>query len=333
MTLQNPSSFSIIFYGTAPFAVAALQALVETHIPIVAVVTAPDKPAGRGYKLQASAVKKYALEQGLPILQPTSLKDPLFIEEVRNLNPDLGIVVAFRMMPQLLWSLPPLGTINLHASLLPQLRGAAPIQWALIHGLTETGVTVFSLKHEIDTGDILAQRTVSIGTDTTAEELYTTLMEKGAALLAETTQIIAETGTLPVGKPQGNSPQLLPAPKLTKSNTQICWKQSAEQIHNMVRGLSPRPAAHTQLFRSDEPQDGTPIQLIETSLTSSVDSLPSLQVGQLAAVGKSRLVVQTTQGHLEVLQLKPQGKKTLSAADFINGYLRSLPQEVFFFLQ
>eukprot|EP01132_Coremiostelium_polycephalum_P013754 gene13754-16737_t len=235
----------IVFMGTPDFAVASLDALFKAGFEIAAVVTAADKPAGRGQKLSESAVKKYAQEKGLKVLQPVRLKDPEFIAELHDLKADLQVVVAFRMLPEAVWSMPPKGTINLHASLLPQYRGAAPINHAIINGEKESGVTTFFLKHEIDTGDIIFSEKVSIGPQDTAGELHDQLMQTGAGLLVKTVQAIADGNY--TEQPQPQAADLKHAPKIFKDFCQIDWNQSAGLIHNLIRGLSPYPTAFTRL--------------------------------------------------------------------------------------
>lgn len=239
----------IIFMGTPDFAVPSLDILVENNFNVIAIITSPDKPSGRGLKIRESAVKKYAIAHDLKILQPLKLKDPLFIEELKSLQADLQVVVAFRMLPEVVWNMPPLGTVNLHASLLPQYRGAAPINWAIINGETETGVTTFKLQQEIDTGQVIYQKTVPIGKDETAGELHDTLMEKGAALLLKTVQDIAsgEVSFIPQATLQDSQVPIHTAPKIFKENCKISWEQPVDKIFNLIRGLSPYPAAQTIL--------------------------------------------------------------------------------------
>src|SRR5688572_15646981 len=236
---QNPR---IIFMGTPEFAVASLDALVQAGCNIIAVITAPDKPAGRGMKLTESAVKKYAVEKQLPVLQPVKLKDPEFLETLKGLQADLQIVVAFRMLPEVVWNMPPLGTINLHGSLLPQYRGAAPINWAVINGEKETGVTTFKLQHEIDTGDILLQQSFPIGDDETAGEVHDKMKDIGARLLVRTVQGIAE-GTLQSTPQPATEAPLKHAPKIYTDTCNINWTKTAQEIHDLIRGLSPFPGA------------------------------------------------------------------------------------------
>jgi methionyl-tRNA formyltransferase len=235
----------IVFMGTPEFAVASLDALVQAGCNIVAVITAPDKPAGRGMKLQESAVKKYAVEKGLPLLQPEKLKNPQFLETLRNLRADLQVVVAFRMLPEVVWNMPPMGTINVHGSLLPKYRGAAPINWAIINGEKETGVTTFKLQHEIDTGNILLQQRLPIGEEETAGELHDRMKVAGAELLVKTVQGLAD-GTLKE-IPQSDVNDVPHAPKIFTETCQINWNKTVEEIHNLIRGLSPYPGAFTTL--------------------------------------------------------------------------------------
>lgn len=306
----------IIFYGTAPFATACLERLVEEGYQVVAVVTAPDKPAGRGHRLQPSAVKVCATKLGLPILQPVKLRDEAFIQQLTELQPTLGVVVAFRMLPHEVWSLPPWGTVNVHGSLLPQYRGAAPINWALIHGERETGVTLFQLRHEIDTGDIIAASSCPIEPEDNFGTLYDKLMALGAELLAQGMKLLTQyDGKYPHALPQDERADLHPAPKLTKENTQIDWTRPALEIHNFVRGLAPLPTAWTMLEMPDE--EPLLVKLYETALTTHHDA--SLQPGQCISPHKGELAVQTGDGLLLITQLKPQGKKQLSARDWLNG--------------
>src|SRR2546423_148881 len=238
----------LVFMGTPEFAVASLDALVKAGYAIVAVITAPDKPAGRGMKLQESAVKKYAVENGLKVLQPQKLKDPDFLEELISLHADLQIVVAFRMLPEVVWNMPPMGTINVHGSLLPQYRGAAPINWAIINGEKETGVTTFKLKHEIDTGDILLQEKIPIGENETAGELHDHMKQIGAQVLVKTVEGLAN-GSLQE-RPQSGiaEPNLIRhAPKIFTETSKINWNKTVDEIHNLIRGLSPFPGAFTYL--------------------------------------------------------------------------------------
>ena len=246
------NNFRIVFMGTPDFAIPSLQKLLEAGYEIPAVVTAPDKPAGRGMKLTESAVKKFALSKGLKVLQPEKLKNQDFIEELKNLKADMQVVVAFRMLPEVVWNMPPMGTINLHASLLPQYRGAAPINWAIINGEKETGVTTFKLKHEIDTGDILLQEKITIGDRETAGELHDRVKEIGAELLLQTIDKLShnklqETPQSIISGTSGDQRYLHHAPKISTETCEIKWEKSTDEIYNLIRGLSPNPAAFTFL--------------------------------------------------------------------------------------
>lgn len=307
----------IVFYGTAPFAVACLRRLVEEGYLVVSVITAPDKPAGRGHRLQPSAVKECAIKLGLPILQPTNLRSKDFISQLTALNPTLGIVVAFRMLPREVWELPPWGTVNVHGSLLPQYRGAAPINWALINGETETGVTLFQLRHEIDTGDIIAASACSIAPEDTFGTLYDKLMSLGAEILVRgLTLLLQHGGRYPYALPQGELPNLYSAPKLTRENTRIDWALPAYRVHNFVRGLSPQPAAWTMLEIPDE--DPLIVKVYATALSGTQCHAVEV-IGQCVSPRKGQLAVQTGEGLLFIEQLKPQGKKILSAHEWLNG--------------
>jgi methionyl-tRNA formyltransferase len=247
---RRPTNLRIVFMGTPEFAVASLDALVNADFNIIAVITAPDKPGGRGMQLQQSAVKKYAVEKGLNILQPEKLKAPEFLDELKSLNADLQIVVAFRMLPEIVWNMPPMGTINLHGSLLPQYRGAAPINWAIINGEKETGVTTFKLKHEIDTGNILLSQKIPIGEDETAGELHDAMKEIGAALLVKTVSKLAEGKSEEINQSSVvglQSPELKHAPKIFTETCKIDWNNTTSKIYDLIRGLSPYPAAFTYL--------------------------------------------------------------------------------------
>lgn len=303
----------IIFMGTPEFAVASLDALVQAGCTIVGVVTAPDKPAGRGMKLTESAVKKYAVEKGLHLLQPEKLKNPLFIEELRSLRADLQIVVAFRMLPEVVWNMPPMGTINLHGSLLPQYRGAAPIHWAVINGEKETGVTTFRLKHEIDTGGMLLQKSFAIGEDETTGEVHDRMKIIGAELLLETVKGLA-AGTLQEIEQDTviSSQQLLlkHAPKIFTETCQVNWNDSAEHIHNLVRGLSPFPGALSKL-------DGKVLKIYRSKKENSQHSLLP---GTLRSDGKTFLKFACKDGFIHILDLQLEGKKRMLVEDFLRGY-------------
>lgn len=302
--------------GTPDFAVASLKALVEKGYNIIGVITAPDKPAGRGQQLKKSEVKEYAESQNLTILQPTNLKNEDFLEELRALKADLQVVVAFRMLPEVVWNMPALGSINVHGSLLPNYRGAAPIHWAVINGEAETGVSTFFLKHEIDTGNIIGQKRTPVGEDETTGEVYYRLMHLGAELLLETLEKIEE------GNYEEQAQDLsLPskhAPKIFKEHCLINWEESAQNIHNLIRGLNPFPVAYT-LF-SDK------IVKIYTSKLSADG--PSLVPGKLAVLNKKLWVGTGTQA-LEIIGLQMEGKKRGSALDFINAYQEMIKTQSF----
>ncbi len=301
----------IIFMGTPEFAVASLDALIKAGCNIVAVVTAPDKPAGRGLKIHESAVKQYALANHLPILQPVKLKDPDFIQALQQLKADLQIVVAFRMLPEVVWNMPALGTINLHGSLLPQYRGAAPINWAVINGEKETGVTTFKLKHEIDTGDILLQRSFPIGDDETAGEVHDRMKTIGAELLVATVEGLA-SGILKES-PQDILSQhtvLKHAPKIFTETCVINWNHSASEIHNLIRGLSPFPGALTKL-------DGKVLKVYKSSTEIKQHYDP---IGSVNTDGKSFLKFAATDGYVYILDLQLEGKKRMAITDFLRGY-------------
>ena len=290
--------------GTPEFAVAPLKALVEGGYNIVAVVTMPDKPAGRGHHVQYSAVKEYALSVGLPVLQPEKLKNEAFVEELRSYQADLQIVVAFRMLPEVVWAMPRLGTFNLHASLLPQYRGAAPINWAVINGDKETGVTTFMLKHEIDTGNIILQERIPIGEDENVGSVHDRLMELGTRLVLKTVDLIAESDAK--GTPLPTTPQdtiaaedLRPAPKIFKETCQIDTTKTVEEVHNFVRGLSPYPAAWCILRIG-----GTMYENVKVFATQK---------------GSGAISLQCADGEISLTELQLPGKKRMNAKDLLNG--------------
>lgn len=302
-------SLRIIYMGTPEFAVPALELLVQNNWTVVGVITAPDKPKGRGQKLIPSPVKEAALKHGLNILQPTNLKSPEFQDELRALKADLQIVVAFRMLPEAVWDMPPIGTFNLHASLLPNYRGAAPINWAIINGEKETGVTTFFLKHEIDTGSIIFQEKVAILPEDDLGSLYEKLMELGAKLVLKTVEAIAADEV--VALPQDESKAMHHAPKIFKETGEIDWANSAESIHNLIRGLSPHPAAWTSL-------DGKFCKIFKTDV--SEENLSKVAFGNYSSDGKTFLKFQTGAGSLEILELQLEGKKRMKIGDFLRGY-------------
>ena len=301
------SSWRIVFLGTPDFAVESLKALLQAGYNVVGVVTAPDKRAGRGQKLSESAVKQYAQEQGLPILQPIKLKDPEFIAQLSALKPDLQVVVAFRMLPETVWNLPPQGTVNVHGSLLPKYRGAAPINWAILNGEKETGVSTFKLKHEIDTGDILLQEKMPIGPNETAGELHDRMKVEGAQLLVKTLQELAN-GTLKASPQQLNS-DTKHAPKLFKTDCEIDWNNTSEQIHNQIRGLSPYPTAFTVLG------DKT-LKIFSAEIEPGKPEIPA---GTFSSDHKSYLKFAATDGYLSLKEMQLEGKKKMGIEEFLRG--------------
>ena len=310
---MDKKDLKIVFFGTPEFAVKSLDALVSGGYNVAAVVTMPDKPAGRGKKILMSDVKKYALEHSLPVLQPEKLKSPDFVEELRSINADLFIVIAFRMLPEIVWSMPRLGTFNLHASLLPKYRGAAPINHAIMNGETETGITTFFLKHEIDTGDMIRQAKIAIGEDDNVGLIHDKLMDLGAEAVVETVDSILE-GTLKTQpQPEG---EFIAAPKIFKETCKIDWNLPSKRIHDFVRGLSPYPAAWcTMIEQTGKPHD---VKIFATSRKDIPADL-SLNPGEAAIVAK-RLYVGTSDSPLRILTLQPAGKKAMPAEAFILGY-------------
>jgi methionyl-tRNA formyltransferase len=309
------NNLRIIFMGTPDFAVPSLEKLVDAGFEVVAVITAPDKPAGRGLTLNESAVKKFALSKGLKILQPEKLKDPAFIEELRSLNADLQVVVAFRMLPEIVWNMPPMGTINVHGSLLPQYRGAAPINWAIINGEKETGITTFKLRHEIDTGDILLQEKIEIGEAETAGQLHDRMKEIGAELLIQTItrltdNILKETPQSTISNTSLNHPHLHHAPKISTETCEIKWEKSTGDIYNLVRGLSPQPAAFTSL-------NGKKIRifLAEKEIAAIKES-----PGEIVSDHKSYLKFACSNGYISVKELQLEGKKKMNIENFLRGW-------------
>lgn len=308
--MSSIQELSIIFLGTPDFAVASLQALIGAGANVVAVVTAPDKPAGRGKKLNESAVKQYALTQDIPVLQPEKLKNPKFLEELASYKADLQVVVAFRMLPVAVWDMPPMGTINVHGSLLPQYRGAAPINRAIMNGETETGVTTFKLKHEIDTGDILLQEKVAILPEDNVGTLYEKLMKAGAQLLVDTVKGLAANELEEI--PQANIAEenLRAAPKIFKEDTLIDWTRTTAAIHNHIRGLSPYPVAYTML--ADK------FFKIYRSHTEHVthDVVP----GNYETDGKTYMRFAAADGWVYADEVQYEGKKRMPVADFLRGF-------------
>ena len=311
--MENFEALRIVFMGTPEFAVAALDKLVQAGCSIVGVVTAPDKAAGRGMQLQQSAVKQYAIEHGLFILQPEKLKSLDFLEQLKNLQADLQIVVAFRMLPELVWNMPPMGTVNLHGSLLPQYRGAAPINWAIIHGEKFTGVTTFKLQHEIDTGDILLTATIPIGEQETAGELHDRMKEIGAELLLETVKGLSVGDlmeTPQIKMDEARAAELKIAPKIFTASCQINWNYPVSEIHNLIRGLSPYPAAFSFL-------EGKKVKIFKTEI---INTVPTVAAGEFETDKKTFLYFAGSDGYISLLELQLEGKKKMEIADFLRGY-------------
>jgi len=301
--------------GTPEFAVSSLDMLVRNEYDVVGVITAPDKPAGRGKKLNESAVKKYAIKNNLFLLQPTNLKDPEFQSELKALNADLQIVVAFRMLPESVWNMPEYGTFNLHASLLPQYRGAAPINWAIINGEKETGVTTFFLNHQIDTGSIILQEKIAIETNETAGSLHDKLQILGAELIKKTVDLISEGKHQTIKQDKLNQDALKAAPKLFKTDCLIDWSKPAISIHNHIHGLSPYPAAFSELTSPD----GTkyPLKIFKVQF----DELKiSTKTGSIITNQKNHLKVQTANGSLSLLEVQLAGKRKMNIEDFLRGF-------------
>lgn len=306
MTKLKQKHPRIVFYGTPDFAVPSLKALHEEGFNVVGVVTAPDRKAGRGMSLNLSAVKKAALELNIPVFQPTNLKSDDFQESLKDLSPDIQIVIAFRMLPEKVWNFPPIGTFNLHASLLPNYRGAAPINHAIINGETETGLTTFFLKHEIDTGNILMQTKVPIESQDNAGTLHDKLMQEGATLVTNTLEGIINESIIP--KPQELPKEGTHAPKLSKEYCNIDWDQPAKDVINFVRGLSPYPAARTIL-------NGKILKIYSAEISSRI-----IETGRID-VNQDGIWVGCNPGSIDIKELQLEGKKKMPLKDFLNGYL------------
>lgn len=306
---KNQMSKRIIFMGTPEFAVASLDKLLKVGCNIVGVVTAPDKPAGRGMQLQQSAVKKYGVENGLKVLQPEKLKAPDFLAELKALNADLQVVVAFRMLPEVVWNMPPMGTINLHGSLLPQYRGAAPINWAIINGEKETGVTTFKLKHEIDTGNILMKETISIADDETAGELHDKMKEVGAELLLKTVKGLENGSLHEISQTEDGQTVLKHAPKINTETCRIDWNKDVNEVYNLIRGLSPHPTAFTEM-------DGKKLKIFKAVKSDSSGLLP----GTVSTDKKTFLHFGCRNGIISITELQSEGKKKMGIAEFLRGY-------------
>ncbi len=307
---MNYQDLRIVFMGTPEFAVASLHALVQAGCNIVGVITAPDKPSGRGMKTNESAVKKYASEKGLHLLQPEKLKNPEFLQELKNLQADLQIVVAFRMLPEVVWSMPPMGTVNVHGSLLPDYRGAAPINWAIINGEKQTGVTTFKLQHEIDTGDILLQQTIAIRDDETAGELHDKMKETGAQLLVKTIQGLADNTLEEVPQPAISNQQVKHAPKIVTETCKIDWTNGVDEIYNLIRGLSPYPTAFTFLQN----------KMLKIYSGTKEYTNHNDKFGEYKTDGKTFLNFACRNGFIHLKDIQMEGKKRLLVEDFLRGF-------------
>lgn len=305
----------IVFMGTPDFAVESLKALVENNYHIVGVVTAPDRPAGRGQKIKQSPVKEYALSQAIPVLQPEKLKNPAFLDELKALQADLQIIVAFRMLPEVVWNMPKMGSLNLHGSLLPHYRGAAPINWAVINGEKETGVTTFFLQHEIDTGNIIFQAKVPIEEDDNAGSVHDKMMITGAQLVLKTVQAIIadEVKTTPQAELLAGA-EAIQAPKIFKEDCRINWQLAATEIRNKIRGLSPYPTAWTEI----EFEDGKKLSMKLFAAQFKADL--NLAPGQIQTDSKTYFAIGTTDQALAITELQLAGKKRMTVKDFLRGY-------------
>ncbi|MCX8148898.1 methionyl-tRNA formyltransferase [Thermaurantimonas aggregans] len=303
----------IVYMGTPYFAVPGLKKLIENNYNVVTVVTTPDKPAGRGLKMQSSPVKQAAIELGIPVLEPFSLKSDDFFETLKSYNPDIQIVVAFKKLPDRVWQLPPLGTFNLHASLLPQYRGAAPINWAIINGEQETGLTTFFINDKIDEGNLLLQTKIPITPDMTAGELHDAMLEPGAELILKTLEGILNNSIVP--KKQEIHENLKTAPKIFKENCLIDWTKGVLEVHNFIRGLSPNPGAYTVLEIQNKP---IILKILRTKILGNSIKIPPKT---LHVENKKQLIVGCADGALSIEKLMPEGKKEMTASEFLNGVL------------
>ena len=311
------NNLRLIYMATADFALPSLERLVDEGYQVCAVVTMPDKPAGRGMKLHESKIKQYAVSKGIEVLQPVKLRDEAFVNRLKELRPDLGVVVAFRMLPEVVWQLPKYGTINLHGSLLPRYRGAAPIHWAVINGDKETGVTTFRLKHELDTGDVLMQASTPIALEDTTGTVHDRLMLIGADLLVKTIDLFAEGE--PATKAQEHFEETAShAPKLTKENTEIDWSRPAGELVNFIRGLNPFPSAWANITFPNQ-SEVTLCKVHEAEALASEARHAGLAVGTCLVEGRKHLEVVCGEGVLRLKRLQPAGKKALTAVDIING--------------
>ena len=314
---MSKSNLRIIFMGTPDFAIDTLKTLIKNSYNIIGVITSPDKPAGRGKKIQQSAVKKFAVEHELKILQPTNLKDPEFIEQLRSLNADLQVIVAFRMLPEIVWNMPKLGSVNLHASLLPQYRGSAPINWAIINGETETGVSTFFLKHKIDSGDIIFQEKVIIEESDNFETLHDKLMNVGAKLILKTIKSVEKNNypKLEQKKLLNKSNELKTAPKIFKQDCKIDWDNELKDVFNFIRGLSPYPAAWTEIISTDNKKIS--LKIFKTSYAFEKHSFES---GKILSDNKNYLKIAVKDGFISIEELQLQGKKRHNIKEFLRGF-------------
>lgn len=314
---MNKKDLRIIYMGTPDFAVEPLKLLIENNYNVVGVVTNPDKPAGRGQKIQESAVKKYATDKNLKVLQPHKFRDEIFINEIKSLNADLQIVVAFKMLPEIIWDMPKIGTFNLHASLLPQYRGAAPINWAIINGDTKTGVTTFFLKHEIDTGNIIFQEEINIHENDNAGVIHDKLIHTGAQLVLKTVDAIIDNDFPQINQNEISSSKttIKHAPKIFKKDCKIDWQKDINSIHNLIRGLSPYPAAWTEIKKQEE----NPIQL-KIYKTEKEFNTHNNPIGKILTDNKSYLKIAVSGGFLIISELQQAGKKRMPITEFLKGF-------------
>ncbi len=321
---MTQTDLRIVFMGTPEIATASLDAIHQKGYNIVGVITAPDRPAGRGRKIRYSPVKEYALEKGLHLMQPTNLKDPVFQQELKDLQPDVQVVVAFRMLPEAVWALPPKGTFNLHASLLPQYRGAAPINWAVINGETQTGVTTFFLDKEIDTGRIIAREKVEIHPRDTAGTLHDRLKDTGAGLVVKTLEKIAcdQVESIPQKQLISQQQPLKKAPKIFKEDCRIHWDGPADEINNFIRGLNPMPGAFTELEL--ENQDKLMMKIFEAH---PIKEKHPYNPGKIFTDHKNYIKISTRDGFIEIKTLQVSGKKRMKTSDFLRGFNFSLNKD------
>jgi methionyl-tRNA formyltransferase len=319
---MNKEDLKIVFMGTPDFAVESLDLIHSNGYNIVGVITMPDKPAGRGHKLFQSPVKHYAVEHGLNLLQPTNLKDPEFVESLRALNADLFVVIAFRMLPEVVWRMPRLGTFNLHASLLPKYRGAAPINWAVINGEKETGVTTFFLKHEIDTGDIISREKIEINDEDNVEVVHDKLMHLGAKLTIKTIEDIISGNLKTISQDSIlNGEEPTPAPKIFRDTCHIDWTKNAREVHNLVRGLSPYPAAWATI--AAENMAPTDAKIFKTSVRDDIHGKP----GEVIIDGEE-MIICCADTALQILEIQMTGKKRMNVADYLRGARLHSPKTI-----